>query len=129
MPTDDAIEGSGDIKTVRKHGWTQAGPGRPKGRQNNRTLQQKEFADRVLGAQGSPEFDEFVASVRQQLIAGSLPPAITTLLLHYAYGKPKEIVEVEGGPIEMIKIVRVVVDPAAMNGDETATETRDEIFH
>ena len=93
----------------RKQGWGEAGPGRPVGRKNNTTLAQKAFAARVLGEPGTPEFDEFVISTRKQLLAGVLAPAITALILHYAYGKPKETIEVEG-TVTVEKIVREVID-------------------
>ena len=84
------------------------GPGRPKGSVNKTTRDQKAFAARVLGEPGTPEFEEFVAVTRKQLIAGILPPAITSLILHYAYGKPKETVEVSG-EVTVEKIVREVI--------------------
>ena len=67
------------------------------------------FAARVLGEPGTPEFDAFVDSTRKQLLAGILPPAITALILHYAYGKPKETIEVEGS-VTVEKIVREVIN-------------------
>jgi hypothetical protein len=88
------------------------GPGRPKGSVNKTTLAQKAFASRVLGDPGTPAFDEFVASTRKQLLAGILPPVILTLILHYAYGKPKETVEVQGG-LEVTEVRRVVVRASA----------------
>lgn len=84
------------------------GPGRPKGSVNKTTSRQKVFAARVLGVPGTPEFEEFIASTRKQLLNGFLPPGIFALILHYAYGKPKETIEVQG-EVTIEKIVREVV--------------------
>ena len=97
-------------KTVVRPNWgRQAGAGRVKGTPNKTTTAQKAFAARVLGEPGTPEFDAFVDSTRKQLLAGILPPAITALILHYAYGKPKETIEVEGN-VTVEKIVREVIN-------------------
>ena len=100
----------------------QNGAGRTKGTPNKTTTAQRAFASRVLGEPGTPEFDAFVDSTRKQLLAGILPPAITALILHSAYGKPKETVEVEGS-VTVEKIVREVIRVP----DEQSTHTEDAV--
>lgn len=64
--------------------------GRPKGTLNKATVEVREMA------RGLVESDEYVASVRVRVQLGTLPPAVETMLWHYAYGKPKELVELTG---------------------------------
>jgi hypothetical protein len=65
-------------------------PGRPP----NWVLQRR-LCQAIIGKEGTPEYAEFCAVTRRHLLAGILPPAITTLILHYGYGKPVDEVEVE----------------------------------
>ena len=103
------LETSEKPKTSPGYRFGGAGPGRPKGRANNLTLQQRAVAEMVLGKPGTPEFDEFVQSQRKQALAGILPPAILQTWLYYLTGKPKETIEVEG-TVTVEKIVREVIN-------------------
>lgn len=107
--SEDSIS-TGKLVDTRKPGpWNgTAGPGRPKGLKNKATLQQREVAEMVLGKRDSPEFQQFIASQRTQLLAGILPPAILQLWLYYLLGKPKETVDVQG-TISVEKVVREIV--------------------
>lgn len=70
--------------------------GRPKGMLNKRTLEQREFALRVMqGGKGKEGQDEFEAEVRRQFMAGVLPSNITALIIYYWLGKPVERIEVK----------------------------------
>lgn len=65
-----------------------------KGQTPNWVLQRR-LCHAILGKEGTPEYEEFVATTRRHYLAGILPPGITTLLLHYGYGKPVERIEIE----------------------------------
>jgi hypothetical protein len=108
------------------------GPGRPAGRKNNITVQQRAVAEMVLGKPGTPEFDEFVLSQRKQALAGILPPGILQLWMFYLLGKPIERVEVkdttqdfEGVTAEQLReratiVAQRVVEETMPQGDEAA---------
>jgi len=66
------------------------GPGRPKG-PCKATLEVKAWTQSVLGDPGVR------AKTLSLARAGRLAPAIHITLLHYAYGKPMETVELQGG--------------------------------
>ena len=72
--------------------------GRTKGTPNK---VQKDVAERCRAMIESPEY---VAYFQHRLMVGQLAPALEALSWHYAYGKPRERVEVtgaDGGPIEV----------------------------
>jgi hypothetical protein len=83
-------------------GERREGQGRPKGRLADATIEVKAAARNLVD---DPEYRE---SLRKRLHAG-LAPHMETLLWHYAYGKPKETIEVEG-TVTVEKIVREVID-------------------
>lgn len=66
-----------------------AGKGRPKGALNKNTVEVQTFAREFLSD------PKGVQSYRQQYQDGKLPPAVWQLLMHYAYGKPKDTLEVQ----------------------------------
>lgn len=71
--------------------------GRPKGTLNKATLEVKEMARALV------EDKAYRARLKRRLMSGKIPPALETMLWYYAYGKPKEYVELTGkggGPIE-----------------------------
>lgn len=71
-----------------------AGPGRPRG--NHTYLKaQRQLAQDVIGKPGTPEYLEFVRSCRDQLIKGTLAPAVAVLILQYGYGKVADKIEVK----------------------------------
>ena len=80
------------------------GPGRPfrKGQSGNphgrpRGSLNKATADIRALAQGLTLGDpEFVARLREQLRAGTYPPALVQTLLAYGYGRPRDLLEVTG---------------------------------
>ena len=55
---------------------------------------QRRLAQAILGKEGTPEYEEYVTTMRRHLMAGILPPIIHQLFLHYGHGKPVEQVEV-----------------------------------
>jgi hypothetical protein len=63
--------------------------GRPKGVLNKRTREVKEFTRRFLT---SPAY---VKNAEQRMLEGKAPH-LEVLWHHYAYGKPKETVQVDG---------------------------------
>jgi hypothetical protein len=71
-------------------GLKRGGPGRPKGRPNNSTIQVKQFCASIL------DDPAYQLGVRQRALRGQLAPAIEALLWHYRWGKPKEEAQVQG---------------------------------
>lgn len=66
------------------------GPGRPKGVPNKVTQEIREAARKLL------EGPRYLEARLRRLESGKLHPSVEVLLYHYAYGKPKEVVQVEG---------------------------------
>ena len=70
--------------------------GRTKGTRNKATLEIKAFALSILTR------PKYQAHIRRLADHGKLPPHLETLLYHYAWGKPKEVMEhtgKDGGPL------------------------------
>lgn len=63
-------------------------PGKPKGAIAKATREVREIAQRLV------EDEKYVASLTERLRRGTAPH-METLLFHYAYGKPKDVVEVQ----------------------------------
>lgn len=66
-----------------------AGKGRPKGALNKTTKEIKTFAAKFLSSR------EYVDSATARVLAGEAPH-LESLWHHYAFGKPKETVAMEG---------------------------------
>jgi len=64
--------------------------GRPPGLLNKATLEVREATRAMVDEPG------YLAKLKARLDSGTLPPAIEAMLWYYAYGKPKERVEVTG---------------------------------
>jgi len=64
-------------------------PGRPPN-----FILQRRLAQAILGKEGTVAYKEYVTTMRRQLMAGILPPAIHQLFLHYGFGKPVDHIEV-----------------------------------
>ena len=94
-------------------------PGRPKGVLNKVTREVKAFSQGVL------EDPAVQAMLLSQARRGKLAPAVMTLLFHYAYGKPKETVALEGGLEGLtIRIVDEYADPDDARGSDPAPQHR-----
>ena len=65
--------------------------GRPKGALNKATRDVKALCTELL------ESPTYVRNFRTRLNAGKLAPVVEALVWHYAYGKPKEQIELEAG--------------------------------
>ena len=63
--------------------------GRPKGRQNDLTVEVREAAQRIV------QDPDYLKELAVRLKAGRAP-AVEILLWHYAYGRPKEQVQTHG---------------------------------
>ena len=90
----------------RKKGTPKTG-GRTKGTPNKATVEVREAARQLVE---DPEYRENLA---KRIRAGIAAPGMEALLWHYAYGKPKELVEVggpNGAPLPTAVIVEFV-DP------------------
>ncbi len=77
--------------------------GRPKGIPNKATQDVKAKTRAFI------EDEQGQAMLLEQYRAGTLNPTILALFHHYAYGKPKDTVEVTG-QLAISKIVEVIVD-------------------
>jgi hypothetical protein len=75
------MPGPGNPKHLRRGG------GRPKGRLNNTTIEVREWTRAIF------EDPEVRAVLHAKAATGELAPGIVTELLHYAYGRPKDVVE------------------------------------
>ena len=71
-------------------GLRRGGPGRPKGRLNQVTVEIKAWAQSVV------EDPQVQATTLDLARRGKLDSSLFRELLHYAYGKPKETVSVDG---------------------------------
>lgn len=80
--------------------------GRQKGTPNKVTVEVREMARRLV------EDPEYQKNLKTRLLDGSAGPGVESMLWHYAYGKPKERVEVSGesGGLPISVIERVIVD-------------------
>lgn len=81
--------------------------GRQKGTPNKATVEVRDLCQRLLA---DPEYQR---TFKQRLLSGDLAPGMEQTVWHYAYGKPKDTVELQGehgGPLTTI--MRVIVDPA-----------------
>src|SRR5262245_50961622 len=67
-----------------------AGPGRPKGALNKVTREVRQICTSLVD---NPTYQ---ARLQQRLLSGKLSPAVEVMLWSYAYGKPKESIEVTG---------------------------------
>lgn len=77
--------------------------GRPKGRKNEATLAVEE------ACKGIVENPDYRRNLRERADTGALAPAVETMIWHYAYGKPKERVELtgeDGGPVKTEQVTR-----------------------
>lgn len=74
-----------------------AGKGRPKGALNKSTRDIQEFSRATL------EDPEYVRELKTRLRRGKAPH-VETLLYHYAFGKPKETLNVEHVPPFLFRI-------------------------
>lgn len=70
-------------------GFKKGEGGRPKGATNKATREIKVWAEAFLSS------DAYVTSAQRRVLAGKAPH-LETLWYHYAYGKPKETVELDG---------------------------------
>ena len=71
-------------------GLKRGGPGRPKGVPNKVTQEVREWARGIM------EDPLVQAKTLKQAQEGKLPPAVFTTILAYAYGKPKDELEISG---------------------------------
>lgn len=103
-----ARESLKQISTEKKRGRPKGLPktgGRQKGAVNKVTREVRDWARGIL------EDPEVQARTLRQAQEGKLAPAVFNELLHYAYGKPKDTVEVSGPHgSPLAAIARVIVD-------------------
>jgi hypothetical protein len=106
-----------ETKLIRQgyFGNGRPGPGRPKGSVDYISREVRAAARAIVD---DPEYRTLLIA---RLKVGEAPH-METLLWHYAYGKPKETIEVEGN-ITVEKIVREVIHTTPQDViDVTATE-------
>jgi len=71
-------------------GLKKGGPGRKPGVPNKASQEAKEVCARMV------DNPRYLERLEARLVAGKLPPAIEALIWHYAKGKPKDTLQVEG---------------------------------
>lgn len=100
-----------EIQTPKKvWGGAQIGAGRPKGRLNEKTLAVQTFARSFV------EDPDYRLALRARLLLGEAN-AVEAMLWHYAYGKPKETVELQGGVDIVTEVRNIIVDVKKEGGD------------
>ena len=67
---------------------TRKGKGRPRGSQNKATVDVRALA------QGLVDDLEYRKRLKDRLLSGKMAPALETLLWHYAYGKPRDTLDI-----------------------------------
>lgn len=77
---------------------TTAGPGRPKGSENKATKAIRELAQALFDG-------EYWTRTRQRLQSGRIAPAVEAKLLAYAYGEPKQQMELSGSVTVQTQVV------------------------
>lgn len=78
--------------------------GRQKGTPNKSTGVVAERCRKLI------ESKEYLNSFAKRLKAGELPPAVEAMAWHYAYGKPKESLELSGDGGGPVRIEFVIVN-------------------
>ena len=68
--------------------WRGGSPGRPAGTPNRATKEARLFCQRLVSD------SEYRENLEARLRAGTLPPALESLIWHYAYGKPPASLDV-----------------------------------
>ena len=71
---------------MRNTSGLRRGGGRPKGVPNKTTREIRELSQKLFD-------DEYFARVRQRIISNRLAPAVECKLLAYAFGEPKQVVD------------------------------------
>lgn len=89
-------------KTGRKENLTNAGKGRPKGVLNKVTREIKDICSRLV------HDETYQVEFAARLHEGKLAPAIECMVWHYAFGKPKETVDIQG-EIKVPPVVQFVL--------------------
>ena len=87
--------------------------GRRKGTPNKATAEAKEFCNSLV------DDPRYQARLRLRLLAGKLPPAIESMLWHYAKGKPKEQIGIDGP-----QAVTIQWQDSSQNGDPAVQPPR-----
>jgi hypothetical protein len=88
--------------------FTKGNPGRPKGAKNKSTIAVRIFAQQVLEDEG------YRNRVRRMARAGTLPSHLETMLYAYAFGKPKERLEISNpDQIDVSVLVGALTDNEA----------------
>lgn len=83
--------------------FAKGNPGRKAGTQNKATVEARVMAQKLL----DPTYWE---GLRERLRRGKLAPAIEVKLLAYAYGEPKQTVDVDGDlTLRLPKIVHKLI--------------------
>jgi hypothetical protein len=115
-----AVKNSGKTaKAQRGLSFRKGASGNPRGRCKG--AQNKVTREVQALAQGIIEDPAVQAKLLEQARRGKLAPAVMTLLFHYAYGKPKETVALEGGlEVLTIRIVDEYADPDDARGSDPA---------
>lgn len=85
--------------------------GRPRGTKNKTTVEVRELAQSLV------DDPKYLKALRARLLAGECPPPVETMLWHYAYGKPKESLELSGFAETHIHINGVMPVPPELAGE------------
>jgi hypothetical protein len=76
-----------------------AGPGRPKGRLNNATIEVRRICTALVN---DPKYRD---NLTRRLQSGKLAPAVECLLWYYSFGKPKDEIEIDDKRPESYRFV------------------------
>lgn len=91
-------------------GLKRGGPGRPKGVPNRATIEVRESCRAIV------EDPEYRARLKQRALTGRLNPAVEVMLWHFAYGKPRDVIEQTGELVIRVEMDEPTLEEHQLGG-------------
>lgn len=89
-------------------GLRRGGPGRPKGLPNHATREARELSRLIV------QDPNYFKHLKKRMIAGDAPPAVECMCWYYAFGKPRERVELAADK----SLAQLINEAAGYSDDE-----------